>query len=61
VAEHHQEQQVVARAVPAGLGRLQQGGEFGRGQEVLGPFMAQSPHRPENGQLAERIGNALRD
>ena len=39
MAEHHHEQQVVARAVPAGLGRLQQGGEFGRGQEVLGPFM----------------------
>jgi len=25
--------------MPAGLGRLQQGGGLGRGQEVLGPFM----------------------
>ena len=39
MAEHHEQQQVVARAVPAGLGRLQQGGEFGRGQEVLGPLV----------------------
>ena len=39
MAEHHREQQVVARAMPAGLGRLQQGGEFGRGQEILGPLM----------------------
>ena len=31
------------------------------GFDSLRGDMAQSPHRPENGQLAERIGNALRD
>ena len=34
---------------------------YARGSLSGNAWKAQSPHRPENGQLAERIGNALRD
>jgi hypothetical protein len=40
VAIHHEHQQMVAHAMPCGLGSIEQRGDFGLRQEVLGPFVA---------------------